>query len=1540
MVNLEELSHNEFVEKANEVITHWNPEGHPPPGIYSPTMKNLIDRLEVSRNEDTQSYASVVKDGSLRLSPSSVQSYNGSVLSADLSESIEENDTNAVECNDKATAATVQAVRGAPKRKSPSKVASQKLHKKMKVSFAALDLENRQHAISTVQETSAAPRRVGSRKVISTERLGDFYTGNKRITSLAVNKLVSSTASAALSSSSSTGVIDFDASINDNSSDEMNVVQDYNPQHDDVLFPQPTVNREPSRRHSKVASLQDKNHTALTSKAVDETDISDASSGDSAICYALPTTGSSSTPAHLRFTTQETSYLHKGSSEALFYARVKSVDTMLGEVYVAPPPHIGSVLAGTALLQRARTVPPVNHGEHVLSIAEQSFCQSQQARWQLLYLVAKDLHQQPDIQAFKSDMLQWPVSMHARLVLMAGAFTNVIWPLDSSYAEDKQKFWIALTEHGVSNFDSLYAAFGTVPFSAVTLEYLLLLPIPAIVTYLVHHRVSLTKTPWFNDNGLPTHEVHDNIRALHRLPAETQVPYGNWIVYLTDLVQYLKSIMYYKEDAYPLLRSSLTEDPIHLTACDAAVFIQQHFPLENLRLNTEEAKLAVLIRAANFAYSDKYSGDVYEQCSEPWAVFLYVIKKGYFPVNLGRDNSPPYDMVECRVGLNDHQPANFKHLFEFERILHGPSRHLQHFLSEHTLAITLYGPTVFTVTVGVQKMMVVGCILYFYMLLNGKRYVDKWIPSSFLIHMLHYGGALAPTEKGAQRFSSKVIPIHFLPTAQISVTAIINARIPLVLVSPMTLIADGTTIEDYRSYYHSALGASLGIDRTLIERALAAYNQRVPPISAFSTDPCLFPRYVSYSIEDYSLGNSECYPSHEGRRMVQKAQESLQQNGPSWPQPAFGAASPATQKRQTTLTQNAAGQVLLQPPARGYKQLPSLGNRTEPYQPKIVNLKQLKANRAAAQRLDREWLDQQPLPLAGFETYLASNLLQCEWSEYGVTASDSLAAYTATLLFHCIGERELTIGDTVVLLHKLRHFDNFTNLGLLNRSHILYSVDHIHEHTVYLSRIALLHTPPDTPMLQGDFPLKVNLLIENEYITLESPQAGISGSEGASHPNLRRSQTSEDARSRSDSRSRRSADPPDDAGSLSEDSEARRMTKKSTMEVNGETFEIYGKTVIRENLLKSTGMRRTMQQGHLVKLLQTAGHGTYGNNITAANIIDGVVKLADDGNTASIFSKLNTAVHHNKLQVTLQAWRQHPDLHEKVAYGIYEFGHNLTKSSVRCEHFLPHGVAVEINYNITTYAHFLEHFKGWRQLLQELLGPDYGRLLQEFLTEMYDQQIGERNGLPYLKALVEAWRCEFHHYSIRQAPFQRQDQPAVYDPRTMTHNDWLTILRLQYADYKGSLTVMKEMEFTQNKLLSKIVEPKPLGHKPKAALPAEQKVGRVEAKVGKDKRAPAKALVAPAPAQAKKGKAGEKRKSPTRDVSVNVCIGDLLNHYGANQQVACPTPCRYVHHTDIAQDTSRQMILQRLQGVAPKLSLTETTIAFMTKKIAADPKFK
>jgi hypothetical protein len=71
------------------------------------------------------------------------------------------------------------------------------------------------------------------------------------------------------------------------------------------------------------------------------------------------------------------SALEKGYNGALFYAHVKPVDDMMGEVYVAPPQYAGSVLAGVTLLQQARNVPPVSQGKHFFSIAEQSFCSSQ-----------------------------------------------------------------------------------------------------------------------------------------------------------------------------------------------------------------------------------------------------------------------------------------------------------------------------------------------------------------------------------------------------------------------------------------------------------------------------------------------------------------------------------------------------------------------------------------------------------------------------------------------------------------------------------------------------------------------------------------------------------------------------------------------------------------------------------------------------------------------------------------------------------------------------------------------------------------------------------------------------------------------------------------------------------------------------------------------------------------------------------------------------------------------------------------------------------
>ena len=118
-----------------------------------------------------------------------------------------------------------------------------------------------------------------------------------------------------------------------------------------------------------------------------------------------------------------------------------------------------------------------------------------------------------------------------------------------------------------------------------------------------------------------------------------------------------------------------------------------------------------------------------------------------------------------------------------------------------------------------------------------------------------------------------------------------------------------------------------------------------------------------------------------------------------------------------------------------------------------------------------------------------------------------------------------------------------------------------------------------------------------------------------------------------------------------------------------------------------------------------------------------------------------------------------------------------------------------------------------------------------------------------MKALSEAWRCEFYRYSIRQDTFQIMGQTTIYDPQTMTTEDWLALLCLMWEDFKNSLTILQEFEFNQNKVVNKVNDCKPLGHKPKAALPGDVKVVKVEAKVGKDKRVPVKHLATPIPAR-------------------------------------------------------------------------------------------
>ncbi len=97
-------------------------------------------------------------------------------------------------------------------------------------------------------------------------------------------------------------------------------------------------------------------------------------------------------------------------------------------------------------------------------------------------------------------------------------------------------------------------------------------------------------------------------------------------------------------------------------------------------------------------------------------------------------------------------------------------------------------------------------------------------------------------------------------------------------------------------------------------------NREGTCLSVFRADPCPFPRYKTYSIEDYSLATDNCYPSQEGARMVGLTREALLKTThtkvPKRKANVTDEASSSSSgiKRQMTLKQSATGQLGLQSP--------------------------------------------------------------------------------------------------------------------------------------------------------------------------------------------------------------------------------------------------------------------------------------------------------------------------------------------------------------------------------------------------------------------------------------------------------------------------------------------------------------------------------------------------------------------------------------------------------------------------------------------------
>jgi hypothetical protein len=164
---------------------------------------------------------------------------------------------------------------------------------------------------------------------------------------------------------------------------------------------------------------------------------------------------------------------------------------------------------------------------------------------------------------------------------------------------------------------------------------------------------------------------------------------------------YLNTVLTMKTDSFSIMREhfSVREDPT-LSHADASRFVETNFQLESSRLRGDISKYQLLERAAQFAYKDKYIGDIKEQCSAQWLVFLYFILWGRFPPT----TQSGYDTNHCikyilalNADVDLEEPTDLRHL------LLGPPHLIWAFLKEDRSARKLYGASIDKATIGIEQ---------------------------------------------------------------------------------------------------------------------------------------------------------------------------------------------------------------------------------------------------------------------------------------------------------------------------------------------------------------------------------------------------------------------------------------------------------------------------------------------------------------------------------------------------------------------------------------------------------------------------------------------------------------------------------------------------------------------------------------------------------------------------------------------------------------------------------------------------------------------
>ena len=327
------------------------------------------------------------------------------------------------------------------------------------------------------------------------------------------------------------------------------------------------------------------------------------------------------------------------------------------------------------------------------------------------------------------------------------------------------------------------------------------------------------------------------------------------------------------------------------------------------------------------------------------------------------------------------------------------------FLKEDRSARKLYGASIDRAIIGIQRLMVAGVLIYWYMDHTGSSNIDDVIPSGILSYVLWAKGVLNPTEEAQPRFSSKFIPVHKLTTVALSVRAVINAGVPVAGIPPKPNLQQHMTNEDYQKYYNDRIRTITRDSIKQEEELFSRPNKWVPSLAA---GPCLFPYLPQGQVSDFSGVSVTGYLFHEGQRMIQLINAALVPSGTSPASPITPSSSSRVQHpwntrpslKQTTMdayVPSASGT------ASSHRPPPtttSVSGHASSYQPTIVTLAQLQANRAAVQQSNN------------FQEYVTSADLTVGWSDYSATVTE----YLDKLGFHTTGEGKLKVDDNLVLI--------------------------------------------------------------------------------------------------------------------------------------------------------------------------------------------------------------------------------------------------------------------------------------------------------------------------------------------------------------------------------------------------------------------------------------------------------------------------------------------------------------------------------------------